>query len=331
MKKILIIQTASIGDVILTTAIAEKIHAEKPNAAIDFLVKKGNETLFHHHPYIQKVLIRDKTLPKKKCFLQLLQQIYAEKYDLIVNVQRHSFTALLTLFGGAKETSGFKGNLWSIFYSHRSAHRIQPALGMHETERNQQLIQHLTGKTPGPVMLYPDNKAFAKVSEYKTIPYITIAPASLWFTKQFPKEKWSDLIRQIPETFTVYLLGGKNDNALCEDILTHSERKNCLTLAGKFSLLETAALMKHSVMNFVNDSAPLHLASAVNAPVTAIFCSTVPGFGFGPLSEKSFVVETKKSLPCRPCGLHGKKKCPKKHFDCAMTIKIEDLINKIDV
>ncbi len=100
-------------------------------------------------------------------------------------------------------------------------------------------------------------------------------------------------------------------------------------LAGKLSFLQTAALMKDATMNYVNDSAPLHIASSVNAPVTAIFCSTVPSFGFGPLSEKSFIVEIQEIIPCRPCGLHGFKKCPEKHFKCAYNIKSEQLIDKI--
>jgi len=84
-------------------------------------------------------------------------------------------------------------------------------------------------------------------------------------------------------------------------------------------------------MNFVNDSAPMHLASAVNAPVTAIFCSTVPSFGFGPLSEKSIVIETKEKLDCRPCGLHGFKACPKGHFKCAYSISNEELISSLPI
>jgi heptosyltransferase-2 len=82
-------------------------------------------------------------------------------------------------------------------------------------------------------------------------------------------------------------------------------------------------------MNFVNDSAPMHFASAVNAPVTAIFCSTVPDFGFGPLSEDSAVVEVRSGLSCRPCGLHGYRECPEKHFKCAYEINMNELINRI--
>lgn len=76
-------------------------------------------------------------------------------------------------------------------------------------------------------------------------------------------------------------------------------------------------------MNYVNDSAPLHIASAMNAPVTAIFCSTVPAFGFGPLRENGRVVETLEKLDCRPCGLHGHQACPKGHFKCALGIAPE--------
>jgi heptosyltransferase-2 len=74
--------------------------------------------------------------------------------------------------------------------------------------------------------------------------------------------------------------------------------------------------MRDAAMNFVNDSAPMHFASAMNAPTTAFFCSTIPEFGFGPLSEKARIVETEEQLECRPCGLHGKKSCPLGHFKC---------------
>ena len=98
-------------------------------------------------------------------------------------------------------------------------------------------------------------------------------------------------------------------------------------LSGKLSLLESAALMKDAMMNYVNDSAPMHIASAMNAPVCAVYCSTVPDFGFGPLSEQSFVVEVKEKLSCRPCGLHGHKACPQGHFRCAMDIESNQLLD----
>ena len=96
-------------------------------------------------------------------------------------------------------------------------------------------------------------------------------------------------------------------------------------MAGKLNLLESAYLISKATMTYVNDSAPLHLASAMNSPVTAFFCSTIPDFGFGPLSDQNCVIQIDKDLECRPCGLHGKKTCPKSHFDCGMKIDVTQL------
>jgi len=84
--------------------------------------------------------------------------------------------------------------------------------------------------------------------------------------------------------------------------------------------------MKSAKMNFANDSAPVHFASAMNAPITAIFCSTVPSFGYGPLSDDAHIVETQETLSCRPCGSHGKKECPQKHFKCGFGIDTNVLL-----
>jgi heptosyltransferase-2 len=80
-------------------------------------------------------------------------------------------------------------------------------------------------------------------------------------------------------------------------------------------------------MNYVNDSAPMHLASALAAPTSAVFCSTVPGFGFGPLAGGAYVVEREAPLYCRPCGLHGYRACPQGHFKCANDIQVARLLH----
>jgi heptosyltransferase-2 len=106
-------------------------------------------------------------------------------------------------------------------------------------------------------------------------------------------------------------------------MVIHPQTQN---LCGKLSFLQSAALMQAAEMNYTNDSAPLHFASAMNSPVTAVFCSTVPAFGFGPLRNNGKAVEIKERLSCRPCGLHGHKTCPEGHFKCAMEITNEQLL-----
>jgi heptosyltransferase-2 len=326
--KFLVIQTASIGDVILATPVIEKLHNYFPDCEIDFLLKKGNESLFESHPFLHKILLWEKSVNKYKNLLSLLALVRRQRYDCVINIQRFASSGLITLYSGAKHKIGFNKNPLSLFFNTRVKHKIIHG-NLHEAERNLDLIRILTDDASFPVKLYPGKNHFAKVSQYKTVRYITISPASLWFTKQYPFEKWVEFAGETGEDIRIYFLGSVNDQDFCDRIIKKSGHKDSLNLAGKLSFLESAALMKDAIMNFVNDSAPLHLASAMNAPTTAIFCSTIPEFGFGPLSENSEIVQTTEKLACRPCGLHGFDKCPEKHFKCALTINKNVLLNRI--
>ncbi|OIR13318.1 lipopolysaccharide core heptosyltransferase RfaQ [mine drainage metagenome] len=327
MQKILVIQTAFIGDAVLATGILEKLHSSFPDAQIDFLVRKGNESLFKQHPFLHKVLVWDKKKNKYTHLFQLLFKIRNHKYDTVINVQRFAATGFLTAFSGAKEKIGFDKNPFSSFFTKNIEHVVSDGThALHEIERNHQLIKYFTDAVVAKPKLYPTQKDFDAVAKFKNKKYICIAPASVWFTKQFPADKWISFIHNTPDGVFVYLLGAPNDFALCEEIDSQCSHLNVVNLAGKLNFLESAALMKDAMMNYVNDSAPMHFASAVNAPVTAVYCSTVPAFGFGPLSDKSFIVETKEKLSCRPCGLHGKSECPLQHFNCAHQITNEQLL-----
>lgn len=332
IKKILIIQTASIGDVVLATPLIGKLAKFYPESEIDFLVKKGIDPILFNNPNLHKILVWDKSSNKYKNLHLLINYIQNKEYDVVVNLQRFFSSGLLTALSGAPLRLGFNKNPLSVFYTKGTKHKISAALPIskHEVERNLEVIQSITdASVEYPLKIYPSGNDFAKVSQFKTVKYICIAPTSLWFTKQFPPEKWIEFIQELDDDLVIYFLGAKNDQGVCDRIIKDSGHKQSLNLCGKLTFLESAALMKDATMNFVNDSAPQHFASAMNAPLTSIFCSTVPSFGFGPLSSNSLIVETKEVLDCRPCGLHGFKACPKKHFKCALTIDKQRLIERI--
>lgn len=326
-KKFLVIQTASIGDVILSTAVGEKLSQHYPNAQIDYLVKRGNERLFDGNPWINEIFSWDKSREKYKNMLRIIFQLREEKYDAVINLQRFASSGIFTLFSAAKKTYGFRKNPFSIFFSKAFPHKLKA--NWHETDRNHQLIAKLTDEKKAKPALYPTMKEDAIMSQYKTQKYITITPASLWFTKQFPIEKWIAFVKKVDASINIYLLGSAQDKKLCDELVKNTDRDYMMNLAGKLSFLESAALMRDAWMNFVNDSAAQHIASSVNGKVTAIFCSTVPDFGFGPLSDDSVIIETKAHLICRPCGLHGHKYCPEGHFNCAQNINIKELLDRI--
>lgn len=319
--KILLIQTAFIGDVILATALLEKLHHHFPNASIDFLLRKGNESLLKGHPFVHQVLVWDKKKEKYKGLWRLLQAIRRQKYEYVINLQRFGSTGFLTAFSGGKITVGFDKNPFSSLFNKKITHQMS---GLHEVQRNTALVSWFTDEEVFRPKLYAP-----PLQKKTTQPYVCMAPTSVWFTKQFPESQWIKLIQTIPLTYHIYLLGSPQDKEICERIRTEAGRANVENWTGQCTLLESATLMKGAVMNYVNDSAPMHLCSATNAPVCAIFCSTVPNFGFGPLSDQSFIVETTQKLSCRPCGLHGKKTCPEGHFNCGFGIEIAQLLEHV--
>ena len=329
MEKILIIQTAFIGDVVLATSLIESIKSSEKDYSVDFLVRKGNESLLENNPHIGRVLIFDKNQKKYENMFRLIRDIRSSSYDFIINVQRFLTTGIITALSGAVIKIGFKKNPLSFVFNHAVAHHIElKAGGPHEIERNFELLKPIGDFHLKKPRLYPSPTDFQIVPDNKN--FICIAPSSVWFTKQFPISKWIELIGYIPPEFKIIFLGAKSDWERCEEILKRTNRKNLENHAGKYSFLQSAALIAKAKMTFTNDSAPLHFASAVNAPVTAVFCSTVPEFGFGPLSEKSYLLEVEENLDCRPCGLHGKKACPKGHFKCA-DIDVENAMKKINI
>lgn len=336
----LLIQTAFIGDVILATALLEHLRQTEPDTPVDFLVRRGNEGLLQNHPHVRQVLIWDKKKDKYRGLWQLLQRIRKANYHRVVTLQRFASTGFLTAFSGAPIRVGFDKNPFARGFTHTVPHVI--GTGVHEVARNLRLLDAAQKGQPKkqnaavqdasafPVSkprLYPTPADEAAAAPYAAAgPYVCIAPTSVWFTKQYPAEKWLQLLAALPAHYTVYLLGGPPDVAACQKLLQASRRPSIVNLAGQLSLLASAALMRGAVLNYVNDSAPMHLCSAVDAPTCAVYCSTVPSFGFGPLSPFSRIVEIKGALECRPCGLHGYSKCPLGHFLCAHGIETTQLL-----
>ncbi len=218
MQKILIIQTAFIGDVVLATALVEKLQAFVPNATINFLVRKGNETLLDNNPFINEVIVWDKKTKKNKHLFYLIGKIRKGPYDRVITLQRFFSTGLLTVLSGAKETIGFTKNPLSLFFSKRVEHVIDTKNPRHEVERNNALIAHFTDNNGTLPKLYPSARDHEIIEPYLKNTFITITPSSVWFTKKYPLEKWKDFLDQLDPVYKVYILGGKENVAEAEEL-----------------------------------------------------------------------------------------------------------------
>ena len=314
MQRFLVIQTAFLGDVILATPVVSELKRLYPDAQIDVLVRKGNEAILKNHPAIHEVFSFNKKEGKWKEMRRLIRTFRSNRYDEVINLQRFGSSGIITFLSGGKRKVGFDKNPFSFCYDMKIRHEI--GNGKHEVERNLECIAHHGAQKLVRPSVYPSDADREKVAVYTEQPFYTLAPASVWFTKQLPEAKWVELAKNLKRKGAVYLVGGPADFDLCQRIIETAGLPVENNLAGKLNLLESCALFEKATRCFVNDSGPLHMATAVNAPVTAFFCATVPRFGFGPLSDDSEIRETTEELTCRPCGLHGGKVCPMGHFKC---------------
>ena len=308
VSKVLIIQTAFLGDAVLITSLLEKIRIESPETAIHLLVRKGNESIFqaYTHPSLERVWTYDKS-NKRASWFDLRSNLKQESFDKVFVVQRFFGMGLLSLMIGAKQVFGFIKNPLSWFFTKAYPHPF--GNGIHEVERNTALLSDWLGEKVYKPFLNPSQVPAPAKN------YICISPGSVWETKRLPIQKWIDFIHLLPRDQAVVLMGSPNEKHLSDEIEQACPGWPIYNETGKHALLASTSIFAQSKGNFVNDSGPLHIASAGNAPVSAFFCSTTPEFGFGPLSDDSSVIEV-KDLACRPCGLHGHKACPKGHFQC---------------
>ena len=318
-KRYLIIQTAFIGDVILATPVIETLKKSDSKILIDVLVKKENKSVLTGNGNINELFTLDKS-KKIQSIIKLVRKFRKNKYEVIINLHRFASSGLICVLSGAQETRGFDKNPFSMFYTKKFNHQIEN--GIHEVDRNLKLTDGLVTNLVRRPHLEISDELLKKVSQYQSEKYYCLAIASVWKTKEAPLEIWTKLIKNLDlNQYKVFLLGGTDDSDKNQKLQNEINSDRVINLCGKLSLIESAALMKNAERNFVNDSAPLHLSSSVNAPVTVFYCSTSPTFGFGPLSDDSQIIEV-TNLPCKPCGLHGHASCPKGHFKCGNNLEL---------
>lgn len=311
--KILIIHTAFIGDIVLSTPMIAKIAENYPNAEIHYLTVPSGAAILKNHPQLKEIKIYDKRGKQKswRAFWQLAMELRKEKFDLVFCPHRYARSMLLTYLTGTKETIVYENAALSFLCSKK----IPYQQGAHEVER---LLSFVSGENKRyEISLYPgkeDKQLWEKIRKeaqgYEKI--LVIAPGSKWKTKQWPVEYFQAIITTIEkeEKFAILLVGGEEEKALNLQF-----GAGVWDLRGETSLLELTAILQEADFVLTNDSSPIHIASSSpKAKIIALFGPTVKSFGFTPWSKNSVVLE--EEIACRPCGLHGGNHCPKGHFLC---------------
>ncbi len=265
---------------------------------------------------------------------RIIRVLKSKKFDLTFIPHRSIRSALIARCANIPKRIGFHNSAGSFLYSDVVGHRS--GVGVHEIERNLDLIaifKASIGSTRPEI--FPDDKDKKRVSAFlkesrksPSKPIIAVAPGSVWATKRWLCDRFAEVSNRLieEEDAEIVLIGGAEDEKLCRHIASNLDFAPIIA-AGRLTLRQSAELLKRCHLLLSNDSAPVHLSSAVGTPVVSIFGPTVKDFGFYPYGERNTVVEIE--LYCRPCGSHGGNKCPEGHFRCMREITADNVLGRI--
>jgi len=310
------------GDVILTTPIVRALRQAYPRATIHFLTKPQFAEVLFHNPNIDKIVTLDARLS------DTIERLKLEKYHYVVDLHKNMRSHLIKWLL-CKPSSTFpkaNGKKWLMtklkrqmsvpHIVNRYALALKP-LGIRLDDNG--LEVYLSAQQKKWSQEAVDQWFIGRQRQL-----VGMVLGATHYTKRWPKERVLEFIdNQLDIPFI--LLGGPTETEVADWLIAHTKNSHVVNAAGKFSILESAALMQHCSLVVTNDTGLMHIAAAFQLPMVTLWGNTVPGFGMTPYKAAYEVAEV-KDLPCRPCSRIGYKACPKGHFKCMQEIDSETVI-----
>ena len=326
--RILIIHTAFIGDIVLSTPLIKKIKDTYPDSDITYVTTPSGEAILKNNPHLNNIIVYDKRGEHKGIsgVWQLGKRLRYENFNMVITPHRYLRSSILSWLSRSPIRKGYDIASGSCLFTEkikydRTKHEVEKLLSFVDPENKKRYeIELYPGKKE---KMKGDNLWKENLLEDKKV--VVLAPGSKWFTKQWPVEYFNKLAESLKKLSNVRLIvvGGK------DEINLPIEKENIIDMRGKTSLLELADILSRADVVVTNDSSPIHIASAFKKPkIFALFGPTIEKFGFFPWSLNSKVFQV-DGLKCRPCGIHGGKSCPEKHFKCMRDILPEEVFNEI--
>jgi heptosyltransferase II len=319
----LVVQTSFLGDMVLTTPLLAYLAAR---GSADVVCTPAAAALLANNPSVREVVRYDKRGTNRGIagFRELASVLRSRGYDAAYMAQGSSRSGALAFAARIPDRVGFSTSAGRLFYTTKiplieNAHHAARLLSLGTRD----VLADAPRDTLRP-HLYPghaEREAVDRVLGTNAAgeQLVALAPGSVWATKRWPY--YRELAYELRDDARIVIVGGDADRALALEIVA-STKGQAIDTTGQLSLLASAELIGRARALVTNDSAPLHLASAMNTPTIAVFGPTVPEFGFGPLSAVSEVVG-ERGLACRPCDRHGPQRCPLGHWRCMREITPE--------
>ncbi len=321
--KFCLLQTAFLGDCVLTLPLLKKIREVFPQAAVTVVTRPETAGIFAASGLAAEIIEdRKKTAPSGLAeFRRLAAELRSRGFDAAIIPHRSLRSALLAWRAGIPARVGFSSSAGSFFLTHK----VPFSWLLHDVERNLSLLSPLAENL---MTAFPGLRANAGAASRLPPSGGTAAginAGSAWPTKRWPAEKWARLIKRLSAEYggRVLLVGGPGEKAWNAEIERLAGPELCLNLTGRTSMPELMEAIRPLKIFISNDSGPMHIAAALGVPAVGIFGPTTRELGFFPYGPGNRVVET--PLGCRPCALHGSRSCPRGHFLCMRLLTVEEV------
>lgn len=328
-RRILIIRLSSLGDILLTTPILHLLRNHCPQAKIDFLVKAVYQDLLRAHPAIDRLIL----FKDRQSLWQTLHLLRQTRYDVVLDLHRTLRSRLICQGLSAPLKLAYQKRVlrrqllvrlgWNTLGAMTPVPELYAAplrrLGI-DTALSAPTMQLAAGSRD--VMRQYLAQAFPAAAGR---PLLALAPGARWATKRWPADRFAIVAQTLGEQYraAVVILGDDADTDLAQALCQRLDVP-AFNASGKFSLMQTAALLQQCRLLLSNDSGLMHMATALNIPVVAVFGPTVQEFGFYPFRAQARVVSTE--LACRPCSTKGSRHCPKGHHQCMLKVSTDQVL-----
>jgi heptosyltransferase-2 len=325
---VIIIETAFLGDAIISLGLAHEIKRQEPAARVTYLVRHGIEEVIASSPDVDQVITFDKYGSERGMVGISAKADELNKYgfDTLFLLHASRRSQALAARIGCNIKIGFQAMTHAAL-----THLVSDEGWSDRYERAILLLRAIVPETdirtlprvipPAAPLLLPF------LSRWKKI--VALAPGSAWETKKWGNEKFFELTKALTgRGIGVIVIGGEEERALAMNIRDANAENMVLDLAGRASFVVSMAAIQRASLLVANDSAPVHAAVAVGTRVLAIFGPTIPAFGFVPPAPKAEVIELPQ-LWCRPCTPHGSKECPIYTHECMEGIGVSEVLERI--
>jgi ADP-heptose:LPS heptosyltransferase len=324
--KVLILRFSAIGDIILTSPVVRCLKKKFPAAEIHYATKPAFAALLQHNPLIDKVHLLDASLG------DLIKRLRSEQFDCIIDLHNNLRTWFIKAGMGIKAYSLNKHNLDKILLTNFKVDRFPHT---HISQRMLAVCMPLGVEDDGQGLDYfippADEVDLINLPEGFQNGYIGWGIGASMNTKKLPVAKIVEVLKQFSKP--VVLLGGREDTADGEAILQALPGKAIYNACGKYSLNQSASLVRQAGLILSNDTSIMHIGAAFKKKVISFWGNTTPRFGMSPyygnlnIPQKVFEVQ---GLSCHPCSRLGYDKCPKGHFKCMNLIDTGDVLTVIE-